>query len=158
MENTNPPTSPDPSTLLVIEKIFKLNSLLESLNLVQSSSVSNIVCKKEKDSDVMLIELIKRYDDSNEEELEENDNLGEEKGLGAKYFDKFLAKRELAYHKNKEDKRKGVDYVMSKILGFYKECLDLGLKYRPRLEENGSGNDVDNKGGVIFDEEKPGSS
>ncbi|GKA38279.1 hypothetical protein Tco_0730830 [Tanacetum coccineum] len=27
------------------------------------------------------------------------------------------------YLRNEEDKRRGVDYVMSKILGFYKECL-----------------------------------
>ncbi|GJR40013.1 hypothetical protein Tco_1215697 [Tanacetum coccineum] len=30
------------------------------------------------------------------------------------------------YFRNEEDKRRGVDYVMSKILGFYKECLELG--------------------------------
>ncbi|GKD76548.1 hypothetical protein Tco_1339169, partial [Tanacetum coccineum] len=29
------------------------------------------------------------------------------------------------YFRNEEDKRRGVDYVMSKILGFYKECLEL---------------------------------
>nr|GEX65466.1 retrotransposon Orf1 [Tanacetum cinerariifolium] len=33
------------------------------------------------------------------------------------------------YLRNKEDKRKGVKYVMSKILGFYKECLELGPEY-----------------------------
>ncbi|GKB61453.1 hypothetical protein Tco_0917639 [Tanacetum coccineum] len=29
------------------------------------------------------------------------------------------------YFRNEEDQRKGVEYVMSKILGFYKECLEL---------------------------------
>ncbi|GJZ47300.1 hypothetical protein Tco_0601132, partial [Tanacetum coccineum] len=29
------------------------------------------------------------------------------------------------YLRNEEDKRRGVEYVMSKILGFYKECLNL---------------------------------
>ncbi|GJY11410.1 hypothetical protein Tco_0379595 [Tanacetum coccineum] len=29
------------------------------------------------------------------------------------------------YHRNEEDKRRGVEYVISKILGFYKECLEL---------------------------------
>ncbi|GJW65628.1 retrotransposon ORF1 [Tanacetum coccineum] len=33
------------------------------------------------------------------------------------------------YLRNEEDKRRGVDYVMSKILGFYKECLELGPEY-----------------------------
>nr|GEX92236.1 MAK10-like protein [Tanacetum cinerariifolium] len=33
------------------------------------------------------------------------------------------------YLRNEEDKKRGVDYVMSKILGFYKECLELGPEY-----------------------------
>ncbi|GKC00722.1 hypothetical protein Tco_0986858 [Tanacetum coccineum] len=35
----------------------------------------------------------------------------------------------LVYLRNEEDKRKGVEYVMRKILGFYKECLELGPQY-----------------------------
>ncbi|GJU11538.1 hypothetical protein Tco_1133934 [Tanacetum coccineum] len=49
------------------------------------------------------------------------------------------------YLRNEEDKRKGVEYVMNKILGFYKECLELGPKYLTGLED---------EGGVIFDEKK----
>ncbi|GKD45138.1 retrotransposon ORF1 [Tanacetum coccineum] len=41
------------------------------------------------------------------------------------------------YLRNKEDKRKGFDYVMSKILGFYKECLELGPKYLTGLDDEG---------------------
>ncbi|GKD01123.1 retrotransposon ORF1 [Tanacetum coccineum] len=33
------------------------------------------------------------------------------------------------YLRNEEDKRRGVEYAMSKILGFYKECLELGPEY-----------------------------
>nr|GEW66488.1 reverse transcriptase [Tanacetum cinerariifolium] len=44
------------------------------------------------------------------------------------------------YLRNEEDKRRGVEYVMSKILGFYKKCLELGAEY------------------VIFDEKKLESS
>nr|GEU61194.1 retrotransposon Orf1 [Tanacetum cinerariifolium] len=33
------------------------------------------------------------------------------------------------YLRNEEDKKRGVEYVMSKILGFYKECLELGPEY-----------------------------
>ncbi|GJZ91430.1 hypothetical protein Tco_0663357 [Tanacetum coccineum] len=33
------------------------------------------------------------------------------------------------YLRNKKDKRRGVEYVMSKVLGFYKECLELGPEY-----------------------------
>ncbi|GKD31539.1 hypothetical protein Tco_1242317 [Tanacetum coccineum] len=53
------------------------------------------------------------------------------------------------YLRNEEDKRRGVDYVMSKILGFYKECLELGPEYATGLEDEGE---------VIFDEKKLGSS
>ncbi|GKA21917.1 hypothetical protein Tco_0707879 [Tanacetum coccineum] len=35
----------------------------------------------------------------------------------------------LVYLRNEEDKRRGVEYVMSKILGFYNECLDLEPEY-----------------------------
>ncbi|GKA59015.1 hypothetical protein Tco_0758328 [Tanacetum coccineum] len=33
------------------------------------------------------------------------------------------------YLRNEEDKRRGVEYVMSKIIGLYKECLELGSEY-----------------------------
>ncbi|GJY61306.1 retrotransposon ORF1 [Tanacetum coccineum] len=38
---------------------------------------------------------------------------------------------------NKEDKRRGVEYVMSKILGFYKECLELGPEYLTGVANEG---------------------
>ncbi|GKD39388.1 hypothetical protein Tco_1259595, partial [Tanacetum coccineum] len=41
------------------------------------------------------------------------------------------------YLRNKEDKRRGKDYVMSKILGFYKECLELGPKYLTGVDDEG---------------------
>ncbi|GKD19868.1 hypothetical protein Tco_1209026, partial [Tanacetum coccineum] len=41
------------------------------------------------------------------------------------------------YFKKEEDKRRGVDYVMSKILGFYKECLELRSEYLTGLEDEG---------------------
>ncbi|GJT52437.1 hypothetical protein Tco_0978594 [Tanacetum coccineum] len=52
------------------------------------------------------------------------------------------------YSRNKEDKKRGVEYVMSKILGFYKGCLELGPEYRIGPEESGSGSDMNNKRGV----------
>ncbi|GKE98061.1 hypothetical protein Tco_0021412 [Tanacetum coccineum] len=51
------------------------------------------------------------------------------------------------YFRNEEDKRRGVDYVMNKILGFYKECLELGPEYLTELEEN-RGCEVSEEGGV----------
>ncbi|GJX31799.1 MAK10-like protein [Tanacetum coccineum] len=41
----------------------------------------------------------------------------------------------LVYFRNEEDKRRGVDYLMNKILGFYKECLELVPEYLTGLEE-----------------------
>ncbi|GJR14564.1 hypothetical protein Tco_0797216 [Tanacetum coccineum] len=43
----------------------------------------------------------------------------------------------LVYLRNKEDKRRGVEYVMSKILGFYKECLELGPEYLTGVDDEG---------------------
>nr|GEY86162.1 retrotransposon Orf1 [Tanacetum cinerariifolium] len=39
------------------------------------------------------------------------------------------------YFRNKEDKIRGVDYAMSKILEFYQECLELRPEYLTRLED-----------------------
>ncbi|GJU90832.1 MAK10-like protein [Tanacetum coccineum] len=100
----------------------------ESSGMVPRSSDTEFVCTKEDDGDVMFIEIIKKYDDSHEEELEVDVNAMTE-GLGVEYFDTFPTRSELAYHKNEEDKRRGVEYVMNKILGFYKECLELGPEY-----------------------------
>ncbi|GJS16832.1 hypothetical protein Tco_0411304 [Tanacetum coccineum] len=41
------------------------------------------------------------------------------------------------YFRNEEDKRRGVDYVISKILGFYKECLELGPEYLTGVADEG---------------------
>ncbi|GKA68069.1 retrotransposon ORF1 [Tanacetum coccineum] len=39
------------------------------------------------------------------------------------------------YLRSEEDKRRGVEYVMRKILGFYKECLNLGPEYLAGVED-----------------------
>ncbi|GJW34573.1 hypothetical protein Tco_0054605 [Tanacetum coccineum] len=41
------------------------------------------------------------------------------------------------YLRNKEDKRRGVEYAMSKLLGFYKECLELGPEYLTGIVDEG---------------------
>nr|GEU76179.1 protein kinase-like domain, concanavalin A-like lectin/glucanase domain protein [Tanacetum cinerariifolium] len=96
MDNTNPPPEVSPSFL--IEKVLKLNSILESLNLKPQSSHFGIVCKKEVDSDVMLIELIKDNEHPSDDVLNEDDDVGEEEFEG-NHFDKFPTCGELAYHK-----------------------------------------------------------
>ncbi|GJU64088.1 hypothetical protein Tco_1245923 [Tanacetum coccineum] len=39
--------------------------------------------------------------------------------------------------RNDKDKRRGVEYVMSKILGFCKECLELGPEYVTGMDDEG---------------------
>ncbi|GJZ79170.1 hypothetical protein Tco_0644007 [Tanacetum coccineum] len=90
MENTNPAP--------LIEKVLKLNSILESLNLKPQLSHLGVVCKKEIDSDVMLIELIKDDEYPSDNELNKDDDVGEEEFEG-NHFDKFPTCGELAYHK-----------------------------------------------------------
>ncbi|GJY77390.1 hypothetical protein Tco_0482506 [Tanacetum coccineum] len=41
------------------------------------------------------------------------------------------------YLRNEEDMRRGVEYVMSKILGFYKECIELGPEYMTGVDDEG---------------------
>ncbi|GKB77367.1 hypothetical protein Tco_0944262 [Tanacetum coccineum] len=41
------------------------------------------------------------------------------------------------YLRNDEDKRRGVEYVMNKILGFYKECLEHGPEYVTGMDDEG---------------------
>ncbi|GJT23377.1 hypothetical protein Tco_0893314 [Tanacetum coccineum] len=96
MDNTNPPPEVPPSFL--IEKVLKLSSILESLNLKPQSFYSGVVCKKEMDSDVMLLELIKDDEYPSGDELNKDDDVGEQEFEG-NHFDKFPTCSELAYHK-----------------------------------------------------------
>nr|GEY07799.1 retrotransposon Orf1 [Tanacetum cinerariifolium] len=41
------------------------------------------------------------------------------------------------YLRNEKDKRIGVEYIMIKILWFYKECLELGPEYSTGVAEEG---------------------
>ncbi|GJU19566.1 hypothetical protein Tco_1152908 [Tanacetum coccineum] len=223
MDNTNLP--PEVPSSFLIEKVLKLNSILESLNLKPQSSYSGVFCKKEMDSDGMLIKLIKDDEYPSGDELNRDDDVGEEEFEG-NHFDKFptysplnilsrscynwimtthLAPRknpkipsglnnftgrvkgmhifckelyahngneEIAYkipHKieqydslpndekgnmksvylwNDKDKKKGVEYIMSKILGFYKECLELGPEYQTGKDESSSETSENQNGGV----------
>ncbi|GJS08235.1 hypothetical protein Tco_0365031 [Tanacetum coccineum] len=161
-ERSNPenidaiPHSPhDPSISFIMEKVRKLNSFLESFGWVPQSSDTEIVYTKGDDGEVMFIEIIRKNDDSRKEGLDEEGSTTTE-GVEVEYFDTFPTRSELAYHsaiqprsnlekehtksvylRNEEDKKRGVEYVMSKILGFYKECLELGPKYATGMDDEG---------------------
>ena len=44
--------------------------------------------------------------------------------------------KQAVYYRNDEDRRRGVDHVKKKILGFYKECLQLGPEYKTKPEDD----------------------
>ncbi|GJY18384.1 hypothetical protein Tco_0389875 [Tanacetum coccineum] len=174
--DTNPPSPPDPSILLITEKVRKLNSFLESLNLVSSSSNTQFICIKENDRDVMFVELIKNFDDSSEEELEVNKNAVTEEELGVECFDKFPTRSKLAYHKylicalipslllrnpsivggspsnlkipcNIGHVHVEKAYIdLNSPINIMTQCLELRPEYLTRLEEG----EVSDKGGVII--------
>ena len=43
--------------------------------------------------------------------------------------------KQAVYYRNDEDRCRGVDYVMGRIFGFYKECLQLGPDYKTKIED-----------------------
>ncbi|GJZ28990.1 hypothetical protein Tco_0573637 [Tanacetum coccineum] len=95
----NPSLPPDPSVSLVTKKFHQLNSLLESLGLVPQSSDTEFVFTKGDDNDVMFIEIIKKNDDSYEEEPNTDESARTEE-LRVEYFNIFLTRSELAYRKH----------------------------------------------------------
>ena len=44
--------------------------------------------------------------------------------------------KQAAYYRNDEDRRRGVEYVKNRMVGFYKECLQLGPEYKTGLEDD----------------------
>ncbi|GKA86128.1 MAK10-like protein [Tanacetum coccineum] len=84
----NPPTPPNPPVTFIIEKVLKFNSFFESLGLVPPSSNTELICTKEEDGDVMVIETIPKDDNSYKEELE----AGKQE---VDYFDIFPTRSDL---------------------------------------------------------------
>ncbi|GJW38976.1 MAK10-like protein [Tanacetum coccineum] len=95
--NTTPSSPHDPSISIITEKVRKLNSFLESSDLVPQSSDTKIVCTKGDDGDVIFIEIIRKNDDSRKEGPED-EGSATIVGLEVEYFDTFLTRSELAYH------------------------------------------------------------
>nr|GEV85573.1 protein kinase-like domain, concanavalin A-like lectin/glucanase domain protein [Tanacetum cinerariifolium] len=55
------------------------------------------------------------------------------------------------YLMNEEDKRRGLEYVMSKILGFYRECLELRPEYLTVIDDEGEVTGYENFGSFFLD-------
>ncbi|GKA34598.1 hypothetical protein Tco_0721027 [Tanacetum coccineum] len=134
------PTPPDPLIEFITKKVLKFNSVFESLGLVPPSPNAELVCTKEEDSDKYhnmthdppegVVRFINGTDEvayNMPHNIEQYDSLSNVEKEHTKSV----------YLRNKEDKKRGVEYVMSKILGFYKECLDLGPEYLRGMDDEG---------------------
>ncbi|GJT21879.1 hypothetical protein Tco_0891816 [Tanacetum coccineum] len=79
-------------------KIYELYALLESLNLTAPPLERDF---SYLEGDIRFVKLFKEYEigDLSEEETEEEEEVVEVEELGVEYFDKFMTKDELAYHK-----------------------------------------------------------
>ncbi|GJX50940.1 hypothetical protein Tco_0277785 [Tanacetum coccineum] len=119
----------------------KIDTVLKAITdriagALPSDTVKNLklntspVLSARDDGDVMFVEIVQKRENSRDKEPE----AGEQE---VEYFDTFLTRSELVYHKNEEDMRIGVEYVMNKILGFYKECLELGPEYVTGMDDEG---------------------
>ncbi|GJU69652.1 hypothetical protein Tco_1255911 [Tanacetum coccineum] len=87
---------------------------------VPRSSDTEFVCTKD-DGDVMFVEIIRKYDDSLKEGPEDEENTTIE-GLKVEYFDTFLTRSELAYHKKpdpRDDPNRGVSNFTGRIKGMH---------------------------------------
>nr|GEV62711.1 retrotransposon Orf1 [Tanacetum cinerariifolium] len=102
--------TPDPSISFLTEKVLKFTSLFESLGLVPLSPNVELVCTKEEDGDMMFIEIIPKDDDSRKEEPEVEGATTKEPVV--EYFDIFLPRDELTYHR-KLNPREGANRGIS---------------------------------------------
>nr|GEU38547.1 retrotransposon Orf1 [Tanacetum cinerariifolium] len=154
--DTTPPSPPDPSVSFITEKVHKLDSFLEPSDLVPQSSDTEFVCTKDDGDFNHRPEVITS---STKEPFVEISNMTHDPSIGVvKFTDGFneiaykkphkierydslsdLEKEhtESVYLRNEVDKRRGVAYVMSKILTFYKECLELGPEYLTGVADEG---------------------
>ncbi|GKB15813.1 hypothetical protein Tco_0849736 [Tanacetum coccineum] len=100
----------------------------------RTNEAGEFVCTKGDDGDVMFIEIVKKNDNSRKEELEAG-GLEERGG-----------------------QRRGVEYIMSKILGFYKECLELGPEYVTRMDDEGEVMTVKLRNDILMFQQHHGES
>nr|GEW71441.1 ribonuclease H-like domain-containing protein [Tanacetum cinerariifolium] len=98
------------------------NPKLMSLTIGSSIPQFKFVCSKEDDGEVMFIEIIQDDDEPQNKGPNEGEGATTE-GLAVEYFDTFPTRDELT--------------TIGKILGFYKECLELGLEYVIGLDDEG---------------------
>ncbi|GJZ61316.1 hypothetical protein Tco_0617453 [Tanacetum coccineum] len=107
------------------DNLENTNTHPSSLPIHQSHSHQ----KKKDDEDVMFIEIIKKYVDSHEEELEEDENMMIRE-MGVEYFDIFLTRSKLAYHKIPMSGLRNFTYVSDFMI-----VEDISSIINPRLSQ-----------------------
>ncbi|GKE30363.1 hypothetical protein Tco_1445747 [Tanacetum coccineum] len=145
--NTNSNPQSDPLALIATKQVQKLNSMLESLrdddephneDPNKDPRLSQVVLGRPfveisnmtHDPPEGVVRFIRGADGVTYKmphKIEQYDSLSD--------LEKEHTKS--VYLRNEEDKRRGVEYVMSKILGFYKECLELGPEYLTGMDDEG---------------------
>nr|GEW59363.1 retrotransposon Orf1 [Tanacetum cinerariifolium] len=120
---TNPSASLDPSVSFIIEKV---RNFTYDTDVMIIKDISNMTHDPPKG----VVRFTNRTDEiayQMPHKIEQYNSLSD--------LEKEHTK--LVYLRNEEDKRKGVEYMMNKILGFYKECLELGPEYVTGIDDEG---------------------
>ncbi|GKB95269.1 hypothetical protein Tco_0981406, partial [Tanacetum coccineum] len=159
--NTNPPSPPDLSISFMAEKVYNDGDVM-FIEIIKKYDDS---FKEElgEDKDFMIVEDISSIIDPRLSQVVlgkpfvEISNMTHDLSLGVVKFtdrtnetaykiphkiEQYNSLSDLekehtksVYLRNEKDKRRRVEYVMSKILGFYKECLEFRPEYLIGLED-----------------------
>ncbi|GJZ50689.1 hypothetical protein Tco_0604879 [Tanacetum coccineum] len=126
--NTDLPSQPDPQYFMIVEDIssiidLRLSQVLLGKPFVEISNMTHD----------LSLGVVKFTDGINDiaykipHKIEQYNSLSD--------LEKEHTKS--VYLRNEEDKRRRVEYVMSKILGFYKECIELRPEYLTGVADEG---------------------
>ncbi|GJX70057.1 hypothetical protein Tco_0784608 [Tanacetum coccineum] len=112
--HVNPSTPPDPSVCIDPEKLLG-KPFVEISNMTHDSPEGVVRFTNGTDEVAYKMpHMIEQYNSLSDLEKEHTKSV---------------------YLRNEEDKRRGVEYVMSKIFRFYKECLELGPEYVTGMDD-----------------------
>nr|GEZ60292.1 retrotransposon Orf1 [Tanacetum cinerariifolium] len=151
--NGNPALPPDPFILFITEKVSRIKGMhifignftyvsnfmiVEDISSIIDPRLSQVVLGKPfveipNMTHDLSIGVAKFTEGTNEIAYKMPYKIEQYNSLS--YLEKEHTKS--VYLGNEEDKRRRVDYVMSTILWFYKECLKLGPEYLTVLEDKG---------------------
>ncbi|GKD26317.1 hypothetical protein Tco_1232531 [Tanacetum coccineum] len=141
--NTNPSSPLDPSVSFITEKVRNFTYVINFMIVEDISSIivprlSQVVLEKP------FVEISNMTHDPPEGVVRFTNGTDEIAYKMPYKIEQYNSLSNLerehtksVYLKNEEDKRRGVEYVISKILGFYKECLELGPEYATGIADEG---------------------